>query len=925
MLESVVVVGARAIAPTIGKQVAKLARSLLFRWRVDRRVARAVGFYYPRRRFRRWLKDIAPELLRRPIEDAVPEIVRSLGELFATDLGWLDSESNSRILILAEKLYEAITLLAEPEDARVLSESWASHRHGELVRTIVASIPSLAVRLSSEDHAGILRLQSLARSEVRLRPFGQNFEFLREEIGLIGSGLPSLDAGGVRILVGPFGSGKSEAAENWHLTSVEAYASDPTSAVPVWLHAAELRSTALSQELERRVDVETMRARGVDVVIDGCDEVETSLAVRLAEQADAMVRTTPNSRTLLTTRPGVFRPEFPGQHEVGVLTEEQSLALIQKVTAAPPRVWAFNASVRDAIKRPFFALAVALATEPERRTAGRADLISIVVKRALALPATGASFSDQDQFELLLRLARAATETDGVDDGLAFVERQRIRASRLVNERADGNVEFALPVFQQWFAGQAILEDLTLVATATSNSEHFDRWRWPLALAVAEARPDEKLDDLLELCVRANPAIASWLLSETSQGGWAYRESGDSLGTAPERRILRAQRAWLDALGDLAPKFFPISASSAPVRLGVAVDGHRLWVGWDASSGGEEDTVVVLDLEEERNFRNHWAVVRSGTARSEAHWPWTLAIEPVKRNMLSVLNRSADLGPLDGVWDLESQYRAARIIARRRDFRFRPIPEPDLTRALEAATRSLGPNVDVADVTFSEQGHRIEGVAVRRLQDRLRRVPIESIERPLPVPDPRWNPSQQIPFIMFSPEQALRFYAQLFGSACDAYDELAETSFSKFGWALGTRAHGPFGVACSLSYRDSQGTDFRSPSLTYVRLPLDLLSEAASTFDHDFTRADSGRALVSLDPEGQERGTSWVEELADLQWARAQANGYRTNPFATYGFTSTIEDFSRHSRAASQLSARWLFDDLKAISLADGTFPQLDD
>ena len=91
-------------------------------------------------------------------------------------------------------------------------------------------------------------------------------------------------------------------------------------------------------------------------------------------------------------------------------------------------------------------------------------------------------------YELLLKLAVSLTGSNGASDGLTFREREQAVSTRLVNGVEGGSVAFALPVFEQWFAAQALLASPPTVAETLANPRSFDRWRWAIAIAVRLSR-----------------------------------------------------------------------------------------------------------------------------------------------------------------------------------------------------------------------------------------------------------------------------------------------------------------------------------------------------------------------------------------------------------------------------------------------------
>ena len=125
-LEAGAVGAAKAAAPAAGRIAAtvgmKLAKSRTLRWRVRRRVAKAVEFEIPRRPFVIWLKQIDVATLSEPVESAGPRLARSLDSNLSADANWVaSSDRHSRALTLVKHTYLAMEALSEDADARTLS------------------------------------------------------------------------------------------------------------------------------------------------------------------------------------------------------------------------------------------------------------------------------------------------------------------------------------------------------------------------------------------------------------------------------------------------------------------------------------------------------------------------------------------------------------------------------------------------------------------------------------------------------------------------------------------------------------------------------------------------------------------------------------------------------------------------------------
>lgn len=858
----------------------------------------------------------------RPVEQAGPALAQRLDKQLCGDTSWQRNPSHLRLSVrLVEETYLAIAALAGDDVSGRLRDGWATARHVELLQA-VASPRGLLESLSRGDRGRLLRKESEARRNTRTGWSGLSEERLAQAFRFLRPHIPTVGAGCVTIVVGPLGSGKSELCEEWFRDAVDRYIADGSAPVPVWMHASELSGVALETLLAERVPPGESTEPGVALVIDGLDEVDAVVASRVVAQARALAYVRDKSSALLATRPGVVT-DIPGLLNWEGLEHDEAVRLVETVAGSSRTVWAWNASLVDAIRRPFFAIAAGLLLADGHSPTGQAELIDRLVRRALERASSAsASLQSSDDFGLLVRVAIAHARHGSEGDGLTFPERQRVLRSTLTHARPDGSVEFSLPIFQQWFAADAILRSPEIVAEAFASPSAFDSWRWALAVAGIAADP-QQLDDLLERSIRANPGAGAWLLDRIADGHRSFREQGsdviDPIG-APQR-LLRATRTWIDATGELATKAYPIRDTES-FTLGVRVSGNRVDVGWLIEES-TQDRVLPLpdDVHPFVHNTGPWWPDRAGAIAEANEWPWILSQARIKREVLPLLNREPSLGPAAGVWCRESRYRALRRLTRSESFLFPPIPRDS---ALATVTNLLQHVGDPAHAVLQVGRGHIRGDMLVNLAAWLAELDDDVIERPVPVPDV--DPSQARSswiWDVYSEPRLQEFYATVLGLACVAYDELAETVFSKFAWSLGTRAEGEFGVIADLSFFSGWGGT-HMPGIASAKVPIRLVEEARLHAGSTALIAPNGRALVTLSPTRTD-GPSWVHDFV-----RAHTDGIRssraTNPFSHFGsYSDSIADGTNSNRPASSFAARWVFDDLKALGLAEGTFPQLED
>ncbi|QRY42313.1 hypothetical protein JVX92_15130 (plasmid) [Microbacterium hominis] len=905
---------ARVAVPVLSRVATRVANGPLLQFRVQFAVRRRTGFFFPGGPFRDWLRRECRAGLRFPPEQAAAELAQSLDRVLGARFRWaVQLDRMSKALRIVEAVYDAMLLLSREPEARSLQASWDGHRHAEIV-ALLTKITGSFSGFSREDEATVLRIRSATRSSTRLAAFKVDRAVVASSLSRMT--VPAVAIGQVRVLVGAFGSGKSEAAERWHLERIEAAAESPDAPHAVWMDAADLSHQTVEAALGSMIPVDTWRADGVALVIDGLDETDTARASQLLVQARGLVSSNAKSCALLTSRPGVLDTEDVAVPWNG-LDPSDAEQLVESVAGSQHVTWSWSSSLRDAITRPFFALAAGVLIAQGQRPNGQADLIRRLVEHALSdLPTSAAAVTASDRYQALRSLAENLTHTANVSDGLTFQQRALVRETSLIHDRRDGSVEFTLPIFQQWFAAQSILEDSSAVAELCAAPQSFDRWRWTIAVACA-AGDAEKVDAIIADCLRGNPGAGAWVVDQVSAGHGYDLDSSEPLDASTAgSRLLRATRAMVTAMGAMASSLFPVESADQPIVLGVRVDGPRLTNAWSLQRSTSD---VVLELPDEVHPFNSradgWVASRSGLVPEGVEWPWRLVQDHISGGFDRVLASDPQMGPRFGVWHVESMYRAARILLNQSDPWFRPMPVSAIVAAAEQLLRQV-PNA--SDARFNLNTRLVHGRVLVDLVDWLSEADGDELRRPLPTPD--LDPQSRWIWSVYSDKQLQKFHAEAFGLACEAYDEAVQTCFSSFGWTMSTGADGDFGVIGQIDFYEDPSDGARSPAFASARAPLStihLLTERLK--DEDPVLASNGRALFTV--ASDDGAEDWVRSTVNQQRAAPS----RSTPFSVRGtYSHSMALDTTASRVATQIAAEWLFDDLKALGLAKGTGPRFD-
>ncbi|WP_026545523.1 hypothetical protein [Arthrobacter sp. 35/47] len=894
-----------------------LARRVTFRWMVWRRVRKRVDFSCRWGTYRKWLKTITAEELATPVEEIHGPLAKRLDEaLSAASEDWASADDHlSRSLRLVELTYPAIAATLGAGDLADLSESWAQQRSAN-VRGLLLQLVAPGAALSADDLGMVLLQRSEARRAVRLQVFEVNEAVLASYFERIE--IPDVPVGSVVVLLGDFGSGKSETAETWHRAAIKNLAEGDDASFPVWLSARDLVGQTLEGAVERQFGPTWRHGRGASIAVDGLDETDPAAAQALLEAARALTRTYSNVRILLTARPGILSPTPAEEISVAPLAEDEALELVELAGGESRDTWRWTADMRATVTRPFFALAAGVMLGRDRAPRGEADLIRGLVEDALAKGTERSAVTSRESRSVLESLSVALTRAGG--DGLSFSDRQIARSSRLVADGPNGSVVFSLPIFQHWFAAQAILAGDVPAGEVVADSLSFNRWRWAAAVAALSAPGAESLDDLVGTWVAGNPGAAAWVLKEAFGGHRDWRTKGDEDLDARTSgaRLLRALRTWADALGPLGEGVLPFPVVQGPVGLGVTVSGHRIEVAFSRSRPAADYVTEVPPSAHPflPSAVPDWAPWISGGAPEGDAWPWTMVRKMIAKATLKKLSNDAFLGAPDGVWAQERRFDLARCLLGHGSLFHGHLPAAEVrTRAVETfdavertreAQFSFGGSTTYSGAELQDLVTWIEETGLVNLVSRLP-------DRDVLHPTGGWV------WDLYSPKRLMQFEAEVYGGACEAYDEAMTHSFARLGWSMPSSALAPFGVILEMSF-DSGSRLGNIPGVTVMRVPMAMMPEIEPSGGEEVW-STSRRAVVTQ--SRSEQIDDWERHSATAEKIRSWLSEQNREPIGGVGWSSTGADDMSNVRPASSVAARWLWDDLKSVGLGSGTFPQL--
>ncbi|WP_328324400.1 hypothetical protein OHA70_33210 [Kribbella sp. NBC_00382] len=916
-LEPALIAGGGRLLGGLAAPAAKaLARKSSFRWIVWWQVRKRVDFKCPWRAYRKWLKTITAEELATPVEVIHGLLAKRLDDTLASaSKNWASADDHlSHALRLVELTYPAVAAALADIQRVELTESWAQRRSVD-VRDRLLQLAGPGAAMSSADLAMVLQRRSEARRAVRLQVFEVDEAALGPYFAQIE--VPDISAGGVVVLLGDFGAGKSETAEVWHRGAIETLTEDQDAPFPVWLSASALHGQPLEDAVERQLGPAWRQGRGASIAVDGLDETDPATAQTLLDAARIMARAHTNVRVLLTARPGILSPTPAEQATTAVLAEDDALKLVELAGGKSHDTWRWTADMRATVSRPFFALAAGAMLGRDEAARGEADLIRGLVENALAKGTERSAVTSGETRSVLENLAVALTRTGR--DGLSFSDRQIARSSRLVADNADGSVRFSLPIFQHWFAAQAILVGDVPPAEVVADARGFSRWRWAAAVAALSAPDARQVDALLETWVTGNPGAAAWVINAAFSGHrqWRTDDSEDLDATTSGARLLQALRTWANALGPFAEGILPYRIVQGPVGLGVTVRGHWIDIAISTSQPAADHVsevppeVHALRPDAVPDWQPWW----SGAPPDGDAWPWTMVRRIIARETLKKLSRDPFLGAPDGVWVQERRFDLARSLLGLGSLFHGDLPTDKVrVRAadlLEQIGRDRQARISLGGAALYSGGE------LEDLVSWIDAIPAGQIVSHLPQKDVQ-HPKGGFIWHSYSPRRLMEFEAEVYGRACEAYDEAMAHPFARLGWSMPDSAIAPFGVILEVDF--TPGRIGNMPGLTSTRVPMELLPSMAPS-GAEATWSASGRSVITERRESRSTDLDRYSAIADTvrSWL-AQQNRELLGGLGWGG--AGADDMSK-VRPASSLAARWLWNDLKNVGLGDGTFPQL--
>lgn len=714
---------------------------------------------------------------------------------------------------------------------------------------------------------------------------------------------------GVVVLEGDFGSGKSVTAERVHAADVSAALADESAPVPVYLLAKYVAGSLVDAVRKAAEGLGDPSNAGLRLVLDGLDEPGPARSAELLGEARSLVFTWPDSRVVVTARPGL---KLSRDEELPYppLSDDEVSVLAERLGGSRHVLWSRSEPIRGMLRLPLFLIVGVLR-----------DQAGVEIPRsqgtfleALADAALERSHQPTEEARRALKsLARMtvgsggmiATAELGGDDSVRSVLETRLVV------RQGRSLRFALPVVEQYFAAQTVLE-AGLEGFDLRDLKLMDRWRDSLTLAVTVGSW-QQVSALLDAVAAGHPGLASWLVANAVPRSTVVSSTELPGHVECARRLHHSVAAWVGTLGRLGLQLGLTDGTGRIRTVGAWVAGNRVAAAMKLGENtGTDATQLPYGLHPftaEAPDGSVWLPYRDGSARADFMawpWQWSLAwvsakLEPLLRTMLLPL---PDTKPFQD----ERRWAVAKAVARQTgSIDHRPIEAGGLHTAAEQLIADMESRGSLLLKPLPYRRLIIARDEIIGLVEALTEGTILAadgkLHRPYPAPDLTSGGGHVSS--VYS-DQALRsLVEQVYANALMIYRDLVNSWFAAFAPTLGLASVLPVALAGQLLPRaDGMG----GPGFAYRMTPLPLGRMSTSAVSLAAGREDLNADWHLAVEEGQR-----LRQLVAV--LHPGAEGW-ANPRVT---STTLHVYS-DSPATSQ-AYKWLWADLKSLHMIKSMVP----
>ncbi|MFD7135916.1 hypothetical protein [Streptomyces sp. NPDC059894] len=637
------------------------------------------------------------------------------------------------------------------------------------------------------------------------------------QVGALPDTVAALPECGVVVLEGVFGAGKSLAAERQHQRDIAAARADEQAPIPVRLAAQDVQGHLIDTATRVARILGDPAVRGVRLIVDGLEEPGPIRGKELLDQACSWTLSSAGARwrILATARPGLEMDEKL-RRTMPELPADEAAALMDRLGGNGTAVHSQPRMVRSVLHRPLFAIIAArIQQDHERLPNSPVAFLDALVTRALR---DVESVKEERAERLLQQLATACLSTGGVAaaaDVGSPGEVQALLDTRLVVRRGDRHLAFALPVLEQYFAGQALLAHGVLTEVVQSV-ELLDRWRYGLAMAIASGGW-ESARTVLDPLLRAHPGVAAWAVQEAIPQAAPEREGPwpDLPADVVSRRLQETLDAWQRALSPAGDRIFSSAGWTGPVTVDADLKGNKLGLHILRRDGDRTPGLAIPVAQrwtEPPGVRPVTALFGSA-AVDYAAWPWQKMLRLLASRLHTLCShKDFDLADCDA-YTKERLWLAGADLMRLTSRRFTPLRAEEVHQALRQHLYGEPGRVPVR----WGFGRRFTGwqAELLRLEEALgsgRWADADGLlHSPYAVPDQEHSRQRYWVWDTYSPEQLRLRTEQVLTAAVEIYTALVDTWFPQLKPALGLASAAPAALIGDLYTAPPHGKDAYEP------------------------------------------------------------------------------------------------------------------
>jgi hypothetical protein len=680
------------------------------------------------------------------------------------------------------------------------------------------------------------------------------------------------------ILTSEVGAGKSLIAERLHQEAIMVALGSSAAPVPVYLEAPAVQGDLEFAVTHACQGLGDPKVQGSTIVINGADEA-SSFALDLLTQARVLANTWPNTRIVITSRP---LSAFDGCEEiveVRPLTTNESDTLIKKFSGKASEPWSWTPSVRNASRRPLFAILLGLYLRDENTKVPRSqsELLTYLVQKALQ----GNGSYQTDLQSLLTKLAVISTDRGGpvpISEVAQGASLQTVKNSGLVVERS-GALGFALPILSEWFAAQGLAQGTPAVVDLAQDEQRLQRWRYPLTIAAGTLDHDRVTSLLLPL-VKYRPGFAALIVKE----GISKWGTTDEIAPPPAhecgQRIRQAMEAWVEGFGPLSKLIAPLSPTGRLGSLGILTAGSSLTTAWYL---GADELPPILVLPRSSDVPG-WGKRLTARPGHQSAWAWRWALNTL-------------MGELNNTLSAHALPMRAGFLARELAWKV----AVDLTGRTDAASSMPLSDIE-AVINENLEGSSIDQVALACLNSevtRLRQEGATNFSPPWKLPDRPLERSDDLKSLDTGELQ--QFLQSVYEGALEGYQLLVETWFTNLRHSLGTDQLRPFKFVGLFVPKNS-------PSFALAQIMKGLSKDGNPILISYFMPAVDGESnSVEIRPDESPGFLGDNERWSSLQAELTKHRPGSRLSVSLHGLQLTLD------RPATRIAYEWLISDLSEI------------